>query len=356
VGTLRRDGLERMVVDAPAGLHRGVLRYEPPTLPWALGATLLGILLVIGVGRLVPRARLERWPVVVALALAIAGVLAAYLDGVAAAREAHAPRPSGWTARASAYNERELNSLYQPWHAIDGDPDTEWHLPDGQRGWIELRADEPRPVAWIRLLNARNERYRDRAVDRVRVRAFAGGEEVASYEVVVPTRWDGQVATRDVHLRADPVDRIRVEVSSWHRLSGGLAEIEVVSIPREPAPRPAPAASSSARGHGPARALDDRDASDWRPAPGDPAPWVELRYGSPRRVAGVLILPCAGGARRFRVRAWPPADAQHEVEGPLHGPDGWVHVPVRARGVERLRVEPRPSEGERACVAELRAF
>ena len=78
----------------------------------------------------------------------------------------------------------------------------------------------------MRLVNAHNAFYLDRATHRARVTAFGeGGSETTvegSFDAIVRQR-----SVLDLDLRATQVTRVRVEVLSFFLTGGGLAEVEV---------------------------------------------------------------------------------------------------------------------------------
>lgn len=125
--------------------------------------------------------------------------------------------------------EADASAVYGPdspaSNVIDGDPASEWQLPDGQEGWVEVRITPPGRVETLRLLNSHNRHHNDRASRRYRVDVFAHGNVVHTIESeweefeVRPSWVEHAVGVADV-------ERIRVEVLSHHRLGGGLAEME----------------------------------------------------------------------------------------------------------------------------------
>lgn len=111
-------------------------------------------------------------------------------------------------------------------NAIDGLLATEWLLPDDTPGWLQISYHSPRAVHAVRLLNAHNIHFQDRAAENVRVTAYCEHQAVASAE----GRFAQIVADRsplDLDLRADCVTHLRVEVLSYFKTGGGLAEVEV---------------------------------------------------------------------------------------------------------------------------------
>lgn len=128
------------------------------------------------------------------------------------------------TALASAH--LALPPGFPPSKAIDGDPVTEWLLPHGQTGWIEVQFARPRGLRAVRLLNAHNRTFNDLATRDYRIEAFAGdrllGVVRGSFAAIDPT---GPWVRHP--LVAEGVTRVRVWVDSFHGATGGLGEIEV---------------------------------------------------------------------------------------------------------------------------------
>jgi hypothetical protein len=115
---------------------------------------------------------------------------------------------------------------HPPDYAVDGMAATEWLLPDGQPGWLQIAFHSPRRVRSVRLLNSHNRYFMDRAAERVRVTAFSGEWPVATAE----GRFDRiniERSALDLPLEAEKVTHLRVEILSYFRTGGGLAEVEV---------------------------------------------------------------------------------------------------------------------------------
>lgn len=110
-------------------------------------------------------------------------------------------------------------------NAIDGLDATEWLLPDGASGWLEIRFPWSRNIRQVRLLNCHNIYYMDRGAERVRVTAFGPQGEIASVQGHF-TKISGKRNPIDLKLKADGVTRLRVEVLSHFASGGGLAEVE----------------------------------------------------------------------------------------------------------------------------------
>jgi len=126
-------------------------------------------------------------------------------------------------AAASAYLTTEPG--FPPANAVDGDAATEWILPLGLPGWIDVRFERPRALRAVRLLNAHNRTHNDLATRAYRVEAFAGerlaGGAQGSFPGIDPA---GAWARHPV--AAEGVTRVRVWVDTFHGAAGGLGEIE----------------------------------------------------------------------------------------------------------------------------------
>jgi hypothetical protein len=107
---------------------------------------------------------------------------------------------------------------------IDGDPDTEWLLPGGERGWVQLEFQTPQRIDKVRLLNGHNGLWNDRATEKylLELRAADGPRRsiAGRFERLEPRpEWvEHEIGIEDV-------ERIRLRVISYHGYGGGLAEI-----------------------------------------------------------------------------------------------------------------------------------
>ena len=143
--------------------------------------------------------------------------------------------PASIDVRASAYRTADVVETWPPENVADRDEMTQWQLPAGVGGWIELRF-AARPVRAVRLLNGhdlqandRNRRDRRRfgyAARDVVVSAFSGPREVARVEQTLPQVRD--FARVEIPIDVPVADRIRVDVLSYYGEGGGLAEVEVL--------------------------------------------------------------------------------------------------------------------------------
>jgi hypothetical protein len=131
-------------------------------------------------------------------------------------------RPAtGVTATGSG----QWSAEFSPDRAVDGDPATEWLLPDRQAGWLDLRIAPATRMERIRLKNSHNRHYNDRATQAYTIEVYSNDQLVRTVE----GEWSG-IAPRpewtDHALGIDDVNRVRIQVRSWHRVGGGLAEVD----------------------------------------------------------------------------------------------------------------------------------
>lgn len=127
----------------------------------------------------------------------------------------------GVEATASAH----FNNDFVAAKAIDGDAATEWLLPNGEAGWLDVRITPPQRIDTVRLKNSHNRHYNDRATREYTIDLMSGDRVVRSIPGEFPTlsprpEWVEHAAG------VDDVDHIRINVRSWHRVGGGLADVE----------------------------------------------------------------------------------------------------------------------------------
>ena len=127
----------------------------------------------------------------------------------------------------SGFAESELNRLYAPDKAFDGDPSTEWVASDGAPSWIELRLAEPVAIRGVALLGGHNPGYDDRGTGRFTIRAFAGDAVVAELQGSF-SRLSPRPEWVAFPVRAEGVDRIHVEVHTHHGVGAAIAEVELL--------------------------------------------------------------------------------------------------------------------------------
>jgi len=138
------------------------------------------------------------------------------LIGIDFARTPHALK-----AEASA----RFNYNYPPEQVVDGKKETEWVLPDRMPGWVDVQVIPARKISRVRVLNMHNAPYNDRATKDYQIQALYKGQVVKAQDGTWPEFSENpEWTTMELGMT---VDHVRVEVKSWHRMGGGIAEIAV---------------------------------------------------------------------------------------------------------------------------------
>ncbi|HEY5373475.1 MAG TPA: hypothetical protein VIK01_07295 [Polyangiaceae bacterium] len=125
-------------------------------------------------------------------------------------------------AQASAIH----SEPYPANNAVDGLEATEWLLPDRTSGWVDVMLPAARTVHRVRLVNAHNVFNADRATRAVHVTAFSRRGPAVSVDGAFAAFSENR-SLLELPLEAHDVTRIRVEVLSYFKLGGGLAEVEI---------------------------------------------------------------------------------------------------------------------------------
>lgn len=128
---------------------------------------------------------------------------------------------TGVVATASS----QFSNEFRAQNVIDGDEASEWLLPDRRDGWIELRIMPPEDIGTLRIKNSHNRHHNDRATHEYTIEVFANGRVAKTIDGVWPQLTPTPEWTEHA-VDVEKVERIRVHVKTWHRLGGGLAEIE----------------------------------------------------------------------------------------------------------------------------------
>lgn len=112
--------------------------------------------------------------------------------------------------------------------AVDGRNETEWLPLDKQLGWLDVTVLPARKVKRVKLLNGHNPPHNDRQTKEYRlVLTSAGGKVLKTVDnsfgefSASPT-----MVTIDVNT-SEKVEKIRVEVKSFHNSGAAIAEVEV---------------------------------------------------------------------------------------------------------------------------------
>jgi hypothetical protein len=168
---------------------------------------------------------LRRAATVLGFVVAVALILAAAV----AARRLHDRFEVG---ASDSYAAGESDSSFEADNAVDGDPATEWLTPNGQGGWLELRFARPTRVSAVRVVNAHNAPFNDRAARELNVELYRDDHlerrtQTVFDEIAITTE------ARIVPIEADGVTRVRFVVVTFHGLGGGMAEVEVIEEERQ---------------------------------------------------------------------------------------------------------------------------
>jgi hypothetical protein len=153
----------------------------------------------------------------VALRWLLLGSVAVVLVGLAALLVRLNDRPP---VEASA----ELRDEFSAARIVDGNPDTEWLLPDQTPGWIGV-SFAPRPLKTIRLLNGHNRTYNDRAVNDFRIEVYLGRKQVHTSKHSFGPGVNAKPDWVRLPVQVAKADSIVVLVDSWHKNGGALAEL-----------------------------------------------------------------------------------------------------------------------------------
>jgi hypothetical protein len=151
--------------------------------------------------------------------------VAAFLLVAVAGTRALLERPTELRAEASDVFDR--NALFGPENVLDGDPDTEWLLPDGATGWVEVRLPEPRGVTRVVLTNCDNPGFFDRASRGYRVELYGSADQLVQAIDGEFPRLEQDPDTVSHALEAGEVARVRFVVRGHHGAGGGLADLEI---------------------------------------------------------------------------------------------------------------------------------
>ncbi len=118
-----------------------------------------------------------------------------------------------------------FDARFEPSNAVDGNEKTDWLLPDHATGTLDVKVVPARTVKLVKVLNARNLPFNDRAAKQVLVEALHHGNVVKSGGVLFDAQSaDAVWRTLDVGAK---IDAVRVTVQSSHGLGGGIAEVVV---------------------------------------------------------------------------------------------------------------------------------
>lgn len=108
--------------------------------------------------------------------------------------------------------------------ATDGIPATEWLLPDGALGYIELSFGSKRTVHGVTVTNGHNLNFMDRAIKKARISVFDGDEVIEKHDVELPGI-EPEHKQRRIELKGHRASRVRLEVLEFDGTGAALAEL-----------------------------------------------------------------------------------------------------------------------------------
>lgn len=124
------------------------------------------------------------------------------------------------TPRASS----TFGAQYIHTNATDGFVATNWLLPDGTPGWLEVSFDRRR-VSTLEMTNVQNLSHYGAA--ETTVEFYSGARLVRSMDVSMRATVNTANVTRVAIPVREPLDRIRINIRTFHDLGGGLSEVKV---------------------------------------------------------------------------------------------------------------------------------
>jgi len=110
--------------------------------------------------------------------------------------------------------------------ATDKYPATEWLLPDGTLGYIELTFGSKRRIHGVTVTNGHNLNYKDRALKKARIVVFNGDDVVETHDLELPGV-EAEYTPRRIELGGHRASRVRLEVIEYDGVGAALAEIAV---------------------------------------------------------------------------------------------------------------------------------
>jgi len=112
-------------------------------------------------------------------------------------------------------------------NVLDGNSYSEWLLPNGSVGWLDVQLSPSRTVRRVRLINAHNVPHHDRATKEFRIEVYSGNELVKSVDASFPSFEADPKWTTFEFGETSKVTRVRLVVKSFFLAGGGFAEVRV---------------------------------------------------------------------------------------------------------------------------------
>jgi hypothetical protein len=115
-------------------------------------------------------------------------------------------------------------NIHAPAMAVDGNPATEWLLPNATLGAIEIKL-RPRRLQAIHLRNAHNAPYDDRATREFHIEGHLAGKLIHKASGSFPRLEPAPAPMRIPFATPAEVDTLKIVIDGYHKSGGGLAEI-----------------------------------------------------------------------------------------------------------------------------------
>lgn len=128
------------------------------------------------------------------------------------------------TTRLTATSSASYDAAHGPALAVDGFHATNWVLPDHSPGWLEVSFARRRATA-IELINAQGLVHY--GTQDISLELYSGAQLVRSFDASMRATVGTATPTVIPLGTATPIDRIRIQVRTWHDLGGGLGEVRV---------------------------------------------------------------------------------------------------------------------------------
>ncbi|HZL16417.1 MAG TPA: hypothetical protein VFG23_01600, partial [Polyangia bacterium] len=111
--------------------------------------------------------------------------------------------------------------------AVDGDLTTEWLGPDDRIAWLELRFARPLDVVGVKVVNAHNPPFNDRATRDLDVELYRK-DRLLTRAAATFAGIDPSPEARTIWVKADGITRVRFVARGFSGRGAGLAEVEVI--------------------------------------------------------------------------------------------------------------------------------
>jgi hypothetical protein len=141
---------------------------------------------------------------------------------VAAALIAYSMRAGKLEVTASA----EYSTEFPASNAIDGVAATEWLLPGGELGQLDIELGKTREVKQVSITNAHNRHFLDRGIKKGRIEVYDDDELVDSKDIAF-AKVESKHAPARFKLKGKRGNRVRIEVLEFHSLGAGIAEVKI---------------------------------------------------------------------------------------------------------------------------------